>query len=253
MATTQNKDLSPLPYKTKTKSVSLHSLPHKKHLIPPTLFESASSLLHSVQSISFPKAGRNSPRAINFDQNIFDNIYPVSDKYKKPIDFKSKRSTSFGYGQKQFIPLNVLKNAKENPAANNYNLPSIFDKLDKGKTFGLSRQCFEKTYIPGVDHLPLGVAKELPGPGQYNILPTKQKNKGFSLVGKGKNFNQIEKDDGPFRIYEPNMQLVEPQRYKKIRFGTSQRGNFSERKKEDGPGPGTYEYMGGFQKYKRKY
>lgn len=252
MATTQKKDSSPLPYKTKTKSYSLHSPSYKKNLIPPTLFESASSLQHSVQSISFPKAGRNSPRAIYFDQNFLDNIY-LGERNKKPIDFKSKRSTSFGYGQKQFIPANVLKNAKEYPAANNYHLPSIFDKLDKGKTFGLSRQCFEKTYIPGVDHLPLGVAKELPGPGQYNILNTKQKNKGFSLIGKGKNFNKIEKDDGPFRIYEPNMQLVEPQRYKKIRFGSSQRGNFSERKKEEGPGPGAYEYLSIFQKFKRKY
>lgn len=243
---------SPTP-KNKQKSISFHSVSNKsiqkRHLVPPpSSFHSASSLQHSVLSISFPKASRASPRNLFLDQ-IHSNVYLPSQTNN---DYKSKRSTSFGFGQKQFLPPSVIKNARDIPASNNYNLPSLFQKLDRGKTFGLSRQCFEKTYVPGFDVLPLGVAKDLPGPGQYDIIFKRPKKNGFSIVGKGANFNKVVKEEGPFRAYELKMDFVEASRFKNIGFGVSQRGNFTDRK-DKGPGPGTYDHIGIFDKYKKKY
>ena len=231
---------------SKRKSLSCHSnLKIKHNNVPPSTYQSVSSLQRSIQAISFTKASRSNINPLNYDDSS-SSIFTSS-----PFDYKNKRSTSFGYGQKQCIPPSILRNAKDLPGANTYKIPSQFDSLIKGKTFGMSRDCFEKTYLPGIDQMPIGVARELPGPGQYDIKNMKR-NGGFSLVGKGNSFNKYTKDDGPFMIYQPNMEFVEAGRFKKIGFGIGKRGEHL-RRKEPGPGPGTYEFVGIFQKYDKKY
>lgn len=229
---------SPTFSKSHKKSNSTHSKP-----IPPlSKFASASTFMHGIQSISFPKASRLDSL---HDSSAFSNVTSP-----RPISFKSKRSTSFGYGQKQCLPPCILRNARELPGANAYTIPGQFEALFKAKTFGVGRECFEKTYIPGMDHLPLGMARELPGPGQYEIQ--RKPKMGFSIVGKGNGFNRVMADEGPLRMYHPNLDLVEPGRFKKIGFGFGKRGNFTERKGE-GPGPGTYEAVGIFAKYNKRH
>lgn len=230
---------SPNPRKQNKKSQSTHSKPCP----PPTQFVSASSLLHGVQTVSFTKASRLEP--LNSPKETSSVIAG-----SRPISFKSKRSTSFGFGQKQALPPSILRNARDLPGANAYKIPSLFEgQKGKGRTFGMPRECFEKTYVPGVDQMPLGVAMELPGPGQYNVQ--RKLKGGFSLVGKGKAFNKVCDDDGPISIYHPKLAFVEPARFKSIGFGFGKRGNFTARK-DEGPGPGTYDFLGHFDKYSKK-
>jgi len=231
---------SPTFSKIHKKSQSTHSKPCP----PPPIFNSASTFLYGIQSISFPKAPRLDLQVSSIQQSPCSIITsPLS------FSFKNKRSTSFGYGQKQCLPPTVLKNARDFPGANAYKIPSDFDILMKGKTFGMPRKCYEKTSLPGIEKIPLGIAKELPGPGQYN-LERKLKG-GFSIVGKGNGFNKGNEDKGPLRIYQPNMEIVESGRFKNIVFGSGKRGAFNE-SKSVGPGPGSYELVGIFAKYNKK-
>ena len=111
----------------------------------------------------------------------------------RPFSFKSKRLTSFGYGQKQCLPPTILRNARELPGANAYKIPSQFEALQR-VSFGLSREFFEKNYIPG--RVPLSVAEDMPGPGHYSVQ--RKPKGGFSLVGKGSAFQKVKGDEGPF-------------------------------------------------------
>ncbi len=237
-----NKTQSPMNF-SKRKNYSLHSI--HKSLGPPTTYESVSTLQRSIQSISFPRALR-----INLKQLVCDDSsFAIFESQN--LNYKSKRSTSFGYGQKQCMPPFVLKNARDFPGANTYKIPSQFDTLNKGKSFGMSRECFQKNFLPGIDQMPLGVAKEIPGPGQYEIK-SKIKNGGFSLTGKGNAFNNNGKDNGPCIICQPKMEFVEPGRFKRIGFGCGKRGDFLKIKNQS-PGPGTYDYSSIFQKYDKKF
>lgn len=234
-------------HKPKLKTSSVHANSSKilhKVFNPPSVYQSVSTLQKGVQVISFPKAVRTNLNPPLSDDSSFSIFTRPSE-----ISYKSKRSTSFGYGNKQFIPPSVLKNAKAFPASNNYKIPSQFDNLNKGKTFGVSREHFEKTSLPGIDQMPLGVAKELPGPGQYEMIVRRKP--GFTIVGKGNGFNKNVVDEGPIRLYNPNRDFVESGRYKSIMFGVGKRSDVALRK-EPGPGPGTYDYIGIFQKYKNK-
>lgn len=177
-----------------------------------------------------------------------------------PSIFESnpKKGVGFGYGEKAIIPKHMLNNAKYLPGPGSYfkNVTQVDqkpaqDKPTKGFTFGVSREFYKKVYIPSMKANDPEVAKELPGPNQYQQLhefgKSKQK---FTISTKSKQSQQ--KYPVPAaNYYEVKYDLTQPRRYNGIGFGYGTRDQNSQ-KKSLSPGPGAYKQSSLFDKFEKQ-
>lgn len=201
---------------------------------------SASTLQHSSQHISFSKAPRFTKMRVH-DEPISEIHLPSS---------LHPRSTSLGLGGKIVMSELKTRESKLFPAPNHYSLRSFADDALKKKfTFGESRDALAKSWVTGQTTLPPELAKELPGPGEYNVERESFVEAKTTLKARGKLFNEHIHDNAPPPgHYTYKYDFVENGRFSKITFGLGHKHDFT-KKTNLNPGPGTYKLPSVFDKY----
>lgn len=223
----------------------LKKMKNKKIFAQNQEFQSASTLQKTISSISFSKAPRFSLEK-TIDNKDFLNF---------PSTLK-KNKFNFGLGEKRYIPKYIENNAKINPSPTKYILiddltKSPIKNIKKGKSFGISYAYYQKNFVPESKLQNLEVNKSNPGPGKYinNLLEfgnkaIKNKHKLFvTIKGESKNYidNEIDRCQSPKKMYFPDFNSVEENRYRKISFGKGKKFDFTITPSKDNPGPGQYE------------
>jgi hypothetical protein len=212
--------------------------------------QSASTLLHSINSYSIPKASR-------FNDGHVDNFNNGGVTLKSTLD---KRGNDFGKISAR-KPMSHLIGSN-NPGPGAYSLPSDFGTSSfdpktkqiikmgdkgKGKTFGLGLEAYKNSFTLGMNKNVAAESelKSKPGPGAYELPTT------FGKTGKTaimafrheENFRSM----GPGPIYDPNFRLVENQRFNVQSQGRGGRYDFTKQAKGV-PGP-EYNIPSVFDKY----
>ena len=89
-----------------------------------------------------PKAERFPDRA---KYNGIEPSYYVESAFKKGTG----KGPHIGFGEKKVIPDYLIRNMKEYPAPNTYGtIETKSINKQKGKTFGISREFYEKVLVP---------------------------------------------------------------------------------------------------------
>ena len=227
-----NQGLSSLLLKKSTSQSQYHGLSD---------FHSSSTLQHSTIMLGFPKAQR------------FPKIQNISEMLA-PIDLPSSlsnHSTTLGYGSKIQMSELRSKEYKDFPAPNHYPIKSDFPPdLKKGKTFGLSHAAYAKIYLPNLNYQSPDMAKNFPGPGQYNVdEEIGSKKKKSTLKSRVKWFTEENLSEAPpSNYYSPVRSLVEPSRFKNISIGYGERSSLA-KINDFVPGPGAYKLPSVFDRY----
>ena len=139
-----------------------------------------------------------------------------------PISSLSKRTCTFGFGTR--YELKCLT-GRDSPSPCAYNLPNCFDKEKPGPVMIRSTTN------------PKRFKEEVPGPGTYNLQGELGKDaKKFSFKGRGN--REIRNESPPPDAYNPCFTLVTRGNFKEITFGIGERAKV---RKNECPGPGTYE------------
>lgn len=214
----------------------------------PSIYQSSSTLQNSILSVSFSKAQRFSGSR---------KPHPSADSMhsSRLVSTLDQRATGIGYGNKGCYPGHILKIAAENPAPNNYYIKSEWDEKNKGRSFGLSYECYAKVKLPHIDVLSPENAKLIPGPGYYSVEKEMSFGKGKKhalLLGKGKTINDmiVEKAPPP-NYYSPKNDIVSNGRYRNVGFGSSERNTFKDFAGK-APGPGSYNLKSKFDEIVEK-
>lgn len=210
--------------------------------------QSASTLLHSISAVSFPKAHRfSSGTRETFDNGgtaVQSTLSVKSTNFSKASERKPLihvSSTGFpgpgSYQQKsQFVQVDYDPNTKKFVA---------LDSKGVGRTFGLAASAYKNTFTMEMDKniQPESEIRMKPGPGQYKLsfLPGKS----VTIAGR---FNESSKGTGPGPIYDPNYRPVEPSRYQHISPGMGTRYDFTKATLGN-PGP-EYNIPSKFDKYR---
>lgn len=206
---------------------------------------SSSMLLHSSTAHSFPKGIRFTRRRIDYE-DVTQIQLP---------SLQSTRYTNFGFGKKNLLPQHVMRNAKEIPPPNSYNLQGSFRSDNNlGKSFGLSYQAYARVYMPGTNVMTPEALREIPGPGTYKVPDTIGKNSRVTLKSKGKLFSHPSNETKPtFFTYSPGYRLVDSSRFSRIGFGFGSKTNVAKALNKN-PGPGNYNAFSQFDYIvKKKY
>ncbi|CAD8053694.1 unnamed protein product [Paramecium sonneborni] len=172
---------------------------------------SSSILLQTHEQHSFPKAKR----------------FPSVSKESTPkllllSDTKTKRTTSFGFGNKLIKPLDLERRDKLNPAPGDYEL----------KTFSSTKSFTFGNKLTKIDR------QQVPGPGQYQYK-LQSKTPQFSIYGKILDKQILSQQSASFVTYNPKEALTLNQRFNKISFGIGDRPK--QTFNEQIPGPGSYQ------------
>ncbi|CAD8137249.1 unnamed protein product [Paramecium octaurelia] len=184
---------------------------------------SSSILQQTNPQLSFPRAER-------FQSNHAPQL--PSPKYLCLTDTKTKRATSFGFGNKQLRPLDLEKRDQLNPAPGTYDIKQT---SCRSCSFGMKLQT-----VRGFD---------VPGPGSYD-LKLLNKTKAFSIYGKINSDIKLPKTASP-TSYLPTDKIIQNNRFKQITFGIGDRPLPG--LKNESPGPGTYALKSVFEiKSKKK-
>lgn len=139
-----------------------------------------------------------------------------------PISSLSKRTCTFGFGTR--YELKCLT-GRDSPSPCTYNLPNCFDKEKPGPIM-IRNSTNPKRF-----------KEDVPGPGSYNPHSELGKDaKKFSF--KGRINREIRNDSPPPDAYNPCFTLVTRGNFKEITFGIGERAKV---RKNECPGPGTYE------------
>ena len=213
--------------------------------------QSASTMLHSINSYSIPKASRfGDSRRDNFDNG---GVVLKSTLSVKGTDFIKASARR---------PL-IQVTTSQNPGPGEYPLKSDFgkvnydqnlkkfvaDKVDsKGRTFGIAYSHYKNAFTLGMDKNVSGEAevKAKPGPGTYEQAKTFGKaGKACTLAPKLAHGGQ---SGGLGPIYNPNFKLVEQARYDYQSMGKGGRYDFTKATLGN-PGP-EYKLPSVFDKYK---
>ena len=213
--------------------------------------QSASTLLHSINSYSMPKARR-------FTDGQRETFNNGGVTLKSTLDPKGR---DFSHVSARKPMDHLLGNAQPGPGQ--YDLKSEFgkvwfdkeskkfeaDKVDKkGKTFALGLEAYQNSFTLGMNkNIPAeSELKSKPGPGTYELPPT------FGKLGKSAKlaFKLHEKfvSFSPGPVYEPNFKPVEQARYQTQSMGYGGRYDFT-RATQGMPGP-EYNIPSKFDKYK---
>ena len=204
-------------------------------------FNSSSTLQHSTALWGFSKAQRfPKPR----------NLSVMTSLLELPSTL-SKSTTTMGFGSKIVMSDLHSKETKNFPAPNHYPAKSDFPPdINKGKSFGLPYVVYEKNYIPNLNYQSAHVAKDFPGPGQYNVEEQiGSKKKKITLKSRIKWFTDENRTDAPpSNYYNPVQNLTEPSRFKKISLGYGTRSAIG-KLNDFVPGPGTYRLPSVFDRF----
>lgn len=224
---------------------SIHTEPSPRdslNLLSPLHGISASSLQHSARTVSFTKAPRFN--GLQISREAFTDLH-------LPSSLKTS-STSLGYGKKIVMSEITSKEYVHYPAPNHYNLKGCADSALKKKfSFGESRAAVAKAWLPGQTTLPPELAKELPGPGEYDINRDNFGLPKTTMKLKGKMFNEHVSDNAPPpNYYTYKTDFVENQRYAKISFGYGKKYDFTKTNNYN-PGPAQYRLPSIWDKYDR--
>lgn len=102
--------------------------------------QSSATWRHTSPHFSFSKDNRFRDHSLNYS-DILEPQIPSTN---------ANKSCTFGKGTRRPISNVVLRNAKEKPAPDRYDLTGVDEsprRRSKGKTFGLSWRAYEKNYI----------------------------------------------------------------------------------------------------------
>jgi len=163
---------------------------------------------------------------------------------------KSRRATSFGFGEKPVImTLATKRNARCNPPPDLYNIAG-FAKINKthkkGKSFGIDKKYYHKVFYSNKIRPQLWKEKDTIGPDHYDGFLQKinlKCSKKWSLYGKGMVFNaKCATDAPPPNSYLPGLKCIQAGGIGKIHIGLGigKRKGFENRACRGYPGPGTY-------------
>lgn len=149
-------------------------------------------------------------------------VRTVTPDYITPVSTLSKKTCTFGFGTRY-----EFKNStgRDSPPPNTYNLPNYFKQEKPGPVMIKSKSQSKRP------------RDNLPGPGTYNPhSPLGKNSKKFSF--RSRIPKEIRNDSPPPDAYNPCFTLVTKSNYKEITFGKGERMKL---RKNDLPGPGTYE------------
>ena len=204
-------------------------------------FKSSSTLQHSTALWGFSKAQRfPKPQSLSVMTSISELPSTLS-----------QSATTMGFGSKIVISDLHSKETKSFPAPNHYYVKSDFPPdINKGKSFGLPYIIYEKNYIPNLNYQSAHIAKDFPGPGQYNVdEKIGSKKKKITLKSRIKWFTEENRSDAPAsNYYNPVKDLTEPSRFKKISLGYGVRSPVG-KINDFVPGPGSYRLPSVFDKF----
>lgn len=210
--------------------------------------QSASTLLHSISAVSFPKA----QRFAGHHHETFDNGGTAVQSTL------SVKSTNFSKVSERKPLIHVSSSGFPGPGT--YQAKSQFTQVDfdpktkkffaldpkgVGRSFGLAASAYKNTFSMDMDKniQPESELRSKPGPGQYKLsFPA---GKAVTIAAR---FNESFKGTGPGPIYEPNYRPVEPSRYNHISAGSGQRYDFTKATLGN-PGP-EYNIPSKFDKYR---
>jgi len=206
--------------------------------------KSSSTLQHTIHSYSVPRSMR-----FNKDQSdtIFTELRMKSTLSNREVGVPKSR-------REGILSRNYLKEAKPKPSPHAYTIPDYFSQgLEKrrGKTMGLPFSMLSKAVPPGTkNNGNLDEAKDMPGPGQYEMEQYFGKKGIFkSIYRKGKMVNEMNKKEYPDVIYSPKFNLVQRDRYTDIGIGYGHKQDIVIHKSIT-PGP-KYHLPGIFDKYQK--
>ncbi|CAD8095419.1 unnamed protein product [Paramecium sonneborni] len=185
-----------------------------------SMYQSASSLRHSIPEVSISKAQR-------FDK---DSTLKTEFNYTIPDTLgTSGRSTGFGYGNKYICPLYVQRNAEQNPPPDAY-----FNQKTKQPTQ------YRKTNWSQRDRFKMSHTLQGPSPNSYEVSQIIGSNKPACTIGaRIKPLATFQEKVPASNTYEIKTQILEPSRFNKISLGYGNKSDFT--KNDKIPGPGAYE------------
>ncbi|CAD8210330.1 unnamed protein product [Paramecium pentaurelia] len=185
-----------------------------------SMYQSASSLRHSIPEVSFSKAQR-------FDKNL---TLKTEFNYSIPDTIGSQgRQTGFGYGNKFISPLYVQRNAEQNPPPDAY-----FNEETKQPTK------YRKTNWSQSERFKMSQTVQGPSPNSYDVTQIIGQNKPSCTIGaRIKPLATFQEKVPASNTYEIKTQIIEPSRFNKITLGYGNKSDFT--KNDKTPGPGTYE------------
>ncbi|CAD8097401.1 unnamed protein product [Paramecium sonneborni] len=185
-----------------------------------SMYQSSSSLRHSIPEVSFCKAQR-------FDK---DSTLKTEFNYTIPGTLgTSGRSTGFGYGNKYICPLYVERNAEQNPPPDAY-----FNQETKQPSK------FRKTNWSQSDRFKISHTFQGPSPNSYEVSQIIGSNKPACTIGaRIKPLATFQEKVPASNTYEIKTEILEPSRFNKISLGYGNKLDFT--KNDKTPGPGAYE------------
>lgn len=169
---------------------------------------------------------RNSPKHCRFPKaKRFPTVVPDNNaKFENFPTIVSAKYSTIGYGDRIFLkelPGSV------SPPPSQYKIGSTFESKDrlKGKTFGISREYYDKVYIPGIENLASGNSEYIPGPGKYNhTIPFGKNAVKATMKSKYQPCVSGSKDFPAPNNYRLAHSLVEPSRFGGASIGFGDRG-----------------------------
>lgn len=197
--------------------------------------QSASTLFHSINSYTIPKAGRfttDPGNGVSSPLNLGSSLSTNS------ISFPKKKR----FGVKSHLDL-----LKSSPAPCDYTLP---DEV-KYKPFRNKSTKFAKGSSGRLKKLK---KKPVAGPGSYKIrtIFEKSKGRGKSLAGKGRVFNEVDMRDVNDVFYDVSHKYTEQSRYSSVAgFSKGKRGQFLHEFDNRSPGP-AYKLPSIFDRFSKK-